>query len=232
MGCVVVLATARGPRLTNWIIQALDLTAPTINYNGAVIWNPLDNVPQFHQPLDPELAGKIIETARACDPNIMVAIEVLDRWYTDRIDRRFDQLTDPDLVEPLERFLTAPISRLTFLGSPDQIKLVLEPIQTQFWKQRTISLYTPDSQLIQITHPLADKAIALQRVAMRLGAAPEQVMVIGDADNDLGMMKWAGFSVAVENATENVKNAADAVVPSNDDQGVARAVHRYILAKH
>jgi len=231
-GCVVVLATARGPRLTSWIIQALDLTAPTINYNGAVIWNPLDNVPQFHQPLDPEIASSIIETARTIDPKIMVAIEVLDRWYTDRVDRRFDQLTDPDLIEPLERFLTAPVTRLTLLGMPDQIQSVLEPLQTQFWKQRTIALHTPDSQIIQITHPLADKAIALQRVAQRLGASSEQVMVIGDADNDLGMMEWAGFSVAVENATDNIKKAADAIVPSNDEQGVARAVHRFILARH
>lgn len=231
-GCVVVLATSRGPRLTSWIIQAIDLTAPTINYNGAVIWNPLDSMPQYHQPLDQELARTIIETVRTIDPTIMVAIEVLDRWYTDRVDRRFDQLTDPDLIEPLERFLTSPITRLTFLGMPEQIQSVLEPIQNQFWKQRTIALHTPDSQIIQITHPLADKVIALQRVAQRLGAGPEQVMVIGDADNDLAMMEWAGFSVAVENATDNVKNAADAIVPSNDDQGVARAIHRYILARH
>jgi len=231
-GCVVVLATARGPRLTSWIIQALDLTAPTINYNGAVIWNPLDNVPQFHQPLDTEVAKKIIETARTIDPKIMVAVEVLDRWYTDRVDRRFDQLTDPDLIEPLERFLTAPITRLTFLGMTEQIQAVLEPLRNQFWKQRTIALHTPDSQIIQITHPLADKAIALQRVAKRLGVGPEQVMVIGDADNDLAMMEWAGFSVAVKNATDNIKNAANAIVPSNDDQGVARAIHRFILTRH
>ena len=85
--------------------------------------------------------------------------------------------------------------------------------------------------MIQITHPLVDKGIALQRVAMRMNVKPEQVMVIADADNDLGMMEWAGFSVAVANAADQVKQLADAIVPSNDDQGVARAIHRYVLTR-
>ena len=59
----------------------------------------------------------------------------------------------------------------------------------------------------------------------------EEGRVIADADNDRGMMEWAGFAVAVGNATDQVKQLADAVVPSNDDQGVARAIHRYILTR-
>jgi hydroxymethylpyrimidine pyrophosphatase-like HAD family hydrolase len=56
-------------------------------------------------------------------------------------------------------------------------------------------------------------------------------MAIGDGPNDLGMLEWAGFSVAVANATVSARELADAVVPSNDDQGVARAIGRFVLAK-
>ena len=230
-GCVVVLATARGPRMTSWIIQALDITAPTINYNGALIWNPLDSVAQFHEPLAPDLADRLIADARSIDPQIMVAVEVLDRWFTDRIDRRFDQLTDPDLIAPLSSLLTNPVTRITLLGMGESFQRILGSIREKFWQHREVSLFNPDPQVIQITHPLVDKGIALQRVAMRMNVKPEQVMVIADADNDLGMMEWAGFSVAVANAADQVKQLADAIVPSNDDQGVARAIHRYVLTR-
>jgi len=230
-GCVVVLATARGPRMTSWIIQALDITAPTINYNGALIWNPLDNVAQFHEPLSGELAGRIIAEARSIDPQIMVAVEVLDRWFTDRIDRQFDQLTDPDVIAPLSNFLSDPVTRVTLLGMPEPIQRILGSIREKYWQKHEVALFNPDPQVIQVTHRLVDKGIALQRVAQRMGADREQVMVIADADNDLGMMEWAGLAVAVANATDQVKQLANAVVPSNDDQGVARAIHRYILTR-
>ncbi len=215
--------------MTSWIIQALDITAPTINYNGALIWNPLDSVAQFHEPLAPDLADRIIADARSIDPQIMVAVEVLDRWFTDRIDRRFEQLTDPDLIAPLSSLLTNPVTRITLLGMGESVQRILGSIREKFWQHREVSLFNPDPQVIQITHPLVDKGIALQRVAMRMNVNREQVMVIADADNDLGMVEWAGFSVAVANGTDQVKQLADAIVPSNDDQGVARAIHRYVL---
>ena len=230
-GCVVVLATARGPRMTSWIIQALDITAPTINYNGALIWNPLDSVAQYHEPLAPDLADRLIADARSIDPQIMVAVEVLDRWFTDRIDRRFDQLSDPDLIAPLTSLLSSPVTRITLLGMPESVQRILGSIREKFWQHREVSLFNPDQQVIQIAHPLVDKGIALQRVAKRMSVDREQVMVIADANNDLGMMEWAGFSVAVANGTDQVKQLADAIVPSNDDQGVARAIHRYVLTR-
>ena len=72
--------------------------------------------------------------------------------------------------------------------------------------------------------------IALQRIARRIGAAREQVAAIGDASNDLGMIEWAGLGLAVANAAPEVRALANAVVPSNDENGVAIAVERHVLA--
>ena len=90
-------------------------------------------------------------------------------------------------------------------------------------------MFTPDPQTIQFTSRLVDKSIALQRIASRLGADREQVMAIGNRVNDLGMLEWAGFSVAMASADLAVRRIADTVVPSNDDLGVARAIQRYVV---
>jgi len=85
-GCVIVPATARPPRSLQPILQTLGTTGPTINYNGAVIWNPVDRAPQYHEALDAQTAKQIIEQARAMLPDILVSVELLDRWFTDRFD--------------------------------------------------------------------------------------------------------------------------------------------------
>ena len=100
-GCVVVLATARPPRGTRKIVHALNLASPTINFHGGVIWNHADYRAQFHEPLQSELVLRIIERARETSPNVQVGIEVLDQWYTDRIDPRFEREVGP-IAEPDE----------------------------------------------------------------------------------------------------------------------------------
>jgi Cof subfamily protein (haloacid dehalogenase superfamily) len=232
---VVVLATARPPRGTRTLLQALDITSPVINYNGAVIWNPLEDKPQYHEPIAPELAQEIVAEARAINPEIMVAIEVLDHWHTDRVDERFI-VSDggparPDSVGLIDEVLLQPTTKINIFGEPHTLKPVLEMVTERYWKPRQVAVFLTDPTLIQITHPLVDKGIALQRIARKLNVRREEVMAIGDASNDMGMLEWAGFGVAVANAYPAVREMADAIVPSNDELGVARAIQRFVLAR-
>ena len=66
--------------------------------------------------------------------------------------------------------------------------------------------------------------------AIRLAIAPESIAVLGDMENDLSMFRKAGFSIAMGNASADVKGAADCVTASNREDGFAQAVERYILA--
>jgi hypothetical protein len=74
-----------------------------------------------------------------------------------------------------------------------------------------------------------DKGVGLKRLCAELGIAPENVMAFGDATNDLGMLCWAGWSFAMANAHESVKKAARYETASNEEDGVARAIDRYVL---
>lgn len=75
----------------------------------------------------------------------------------------------------------------------------------------------------------ADKGAAVRGLAKRLGIPLEQVMTFGDNDNDLGMIECAGLGVAMANANERVKSAAKYVTLTNDEDGVADAVSRFVL---
>ena len=232
-GAVVVLATARSPRLNRDVVDALRLQQPTINCNGAIIWNPLDDRAQYHESIPPEVGRAVVEATRRADPDLVVEIDVLDRCFTDRIDPRLQvhvsRLVQPDHIGPLDRVLDGPSTRINLIAPPERLAKVVELLQRDFWTQRRVGLYLSHPSMVQVTAPLADKGIALQRVARRLKAQREEVMAIGDGLNDLGMLEWAGFGVALANASSQVKSVADAVAPSNDENGVAWAVERWVV---
>jgi hydroxymethylpyrimidine pyrophosphatase-like HAD family hydrolase len=73
------------------------------------------------------------------------------------------------------------------------------------------------------------KAVALRAVAKHYNVPMGQVMAIGDAPNDVGMLQLAGVGVAMANAHKVVKNVADWIAPSNNDHGVHAALVRYGL---
>ena len=82
---------------------------------------------------------------------------------------------------------------------------------------------------MELTAPGVNKGSAVQALCARLGLAPEQVMAFGDAGNDLELLRWAGWSFAMGNASDEAKAAARYVTGSNTEAGVAMAVERYFL---
>ena len=76
-----------------------------------------------------------------------------------------------------------------------------------------------------------DKWIGIEKIAEHLGITKDEIMCIGDADNDLGMISNCGFGVAMENAFESVKKHAKFITKSNNESGVAYAINKFINEK-
>jgi hypothetical protein len=178
------------------------------------------------------VAASVIDAARAVEPSLSVGVEVLDRWFTDRLDpalvRASATTIEPDGIGPLDEHLAAPVTQVNLYGAPAHIAAIRPEIEKRFWRPRTVGLFPAGASLLQVTHPLVDKSIAIQRIAARLGADRSEVMAVGAGPNDAGMLDWAGFAVATANAGERIRHLADAVVPSNDEQGVAVAIRRFL----
>lgn len=83
--------------------------------------------------------------------------------------------------------------------------------------------------MLEVTHPLATKGRALQWVADRLGLDRSEVMAVGDGQNDVEMISWAGTGVAISHCGTLVEAAADWVTPGGVGTGVAEAIQRFVL---
>lgn len=230
-GVHVVIASARPPRSVRAIYDKLKLTTYQVNYNGALIHDPPKRRNLFHQPLDTELARRIARLARRVDPDCLVSIEILDKWYTDRVDELLETETsrtmNPDFIGPLDAFFTVPVTKLMLLAPPDRLGRVTEQVKRKFGRE--VAILFSDDHLIQIVHHRVDKGVAVKWVADAYNIPAQRVVAIGDAPNDTGMLRWAGLGIAVDNAWPAVRRAADVVVPSNDADGVVHAIERYVL---
>ena len=232
-GVRVVIASARPPRSVRAIYANLGLTTLQINYNGALIWDESQRRAVYHRPLKGELVRDVVELARDYHEEVIVHLEVLDRWCTDRTGDAYATETGkmflPDTVGALEMFYGEPVTKLMFLGDPRMISK-LEALLVERFVDQVVILRT-DPELLQLMHPRAGKAAALQKVAKFYQVPLEQVMAIGDAPNDVGMLQVAGVGVAMDNAVSVAKDAADWIAPSNNDHGVHAALLRYGLCK-
>jgi Cof subfamily protein (haloacid dehalogenase superfamily) len=230
-GAKIVIASARPPRSVRHIYRQLGLDTWQINYNGALIWDEPGSSVIFHKPMPGDLVRAMISLARGVHDGVLVSCEILDRWCTDRDDNSHTtetgRLFKPDLIAPVEQFCSEPVTKLMFLGAP-QVISDLEPLLLEEFANQ-VRIVRTDDDLIQVMDHDVGKSAALQMVADHYGVSMENVMAIGDAPNDVGMLQMARVAIAMDNAHLMVKDLAHWVAPSNNDHGVHAALRRYGL---
>ena len=121
----VVLASARPPRSVMPFYEQLDLDSPMINYNGALVYDPSSHRVLMHRPLPLKIARDIIDLGRGLYPDVLVSAEVMDQWYTDRLDDRYQtetgRLSRPHVVGPIHSWLNDEVTKLLLLGEPARL---------------------------------------------------------------------------------------------------------------
>ena len=126
----------------------------------------------------------------------------------------------------LADFLTFPINKLLIAGDPDYLKKHHQMIYQPFTQQVTGSFSAPF--YFEFTAKGIDKAAALEAILQPLGIERHNVMAFGDGMNDLTMLEYTGIGVAMGNAKEELKEIAQYTTLSNDQDGIAYALERFL----
>ena len=129
------------------------------------------------------------------------------------------------VVESLVPLCGAAVEKVNLLCIPDEKRDgVLEEL-----KNIAVSAVWSSRNCMEITHPLADKGRGLEEACRILNIPVEATMALGDSGNDIAMLRRAGLGVAMGNAPDFVKEAADAVTDRFDEDGAAKAIERWAL---
>ncbi len=232
-GVEVAICTARPPRSAKPFYNALGLDTELIAYNGAMVVRPQTGEVLYHNCITSADAQDLLELVLAVDPEMIITFEKADRWYAD--ERGAAIITDtaaagwaPDVVCPLDECVASPVTKMLVSKDAETLARVEAALAA---RMPQLSVAKCDDYLLQIAAQGVCKENALRDLLSQRGWAPTDLAAIGDARNDAGMLLFAGLGLAMGNADESVRAAADAVVASNDADGVAEAIERYVLAE-
>ncbi|MCR6095741.1 HAD family phosphatase [Salipaludibacillus agaradhaerens] len=225
-GHKVVIATGRPYRASKDYYQQLALDSPIVNFNGAFIHHPIapETFHTIHTPLEKEVAKTIIETCETFRvKNIMV--EVIDDYYLRYLNKGFaDAFTlnqSPSDYGNLHRLLTKDPTSL--LIHPEdhhhsELRDLLSDAHAEVIEQRS---WGAPWNVIEIVKSGLNKAIGLQKIAKHYQIPQQQIIAFGDEDNDLEMLEYAGYGVAMDNAIDELKGVSNYQTDTNEKDGIA-----------
>ncbi len=233
-GVQIILATGKTFNSGVHIVEKLKLNSPAIYMQGTISYNS-DGSLRHQAVLDPSVARQVITFAE--DRDYMVAVYSGKRILVRKLHPRIEELTTlyheplPEAVGSLQNVLDSVTVNKLLVVKPNDARAI-NALRWQLKMQingaaRLVSAGIPD--MLEILPTGASKGAALKALIKDLGVASENVMALGDAENDIEMIQLAGIGVAVGNASQIVKDAADVVVADNNSDGVAEAIERYVL---
>lgn len=120
-----------------------------------------------------------------------------------------------------------PVHKCLIVGNPNSLGILEEKMKGE--KTGILNICRSEPFFMEITPPHIDKAKCLAILLDKIGMKREDLMACGDAYNDKTMIEYAGLGVAMGNANDIVKEVADYVTLTNDEDGVAHAIERFIL---
>ncbi len=231
-GVEVILATGKTATSRHRPVNQLGLTTPGVYSQGLVLLNS-DGTIRYQRDLAPGTARIAIEYIESIGGTIVAVADAGTRILSERVSSLTDFMVDhhepdPELVGPLSGIVDSiPITKLLIEANPADIETMREALRARLNGSATLVRSMP--QLIEVLPKDASKGDGLRRLLDDLRIDPRHVLAMGDGENDIEMLQMAGIGIAMGNANERVKDAADYVTATNDEDGVALAVERFVL---
>lgn len=251
LGITVVIATGRAFYEANTPVNQTDLKVPYICLNGAEVRDESFNIMSTSN-LNRELINRITEELNHEDvyyqvyTNLGIYTENPQRDLDIYIDiaERAGQTADVEkikqgiqkridngtlkVVENYDKIEKTPGEIVMKILAFDSDLSKIERVSRKLAESGSLAVSSSSRGNIEITHSDAQKGIALETIAERLNIDMQNVMAIGDNLNDVSMLERVGYPVAMDNATEEVKQVAKYVTETNEQSGVGKAIMKLI----
>ncbi|MDF2922791.1 MAG: hydrolase [Paenibacillaceae bacterium] len=227
-GASIVLCTGRSPSNTFYLMEELGLKGILIAHNGGITMESEQRsvLHSFGFPVE-ELAG-LLDYCR--NTGIHYDANTVYDMYIDRITPREQDMYVRFGIRPIRVedviAVDEPILKFTLFGTSEDMDRV-----EREWAQTRCSMVPIRSgdYFIDVMHPQATKGNALKQLARSRQIPAEQVLAIGNYNNDTAMLQFAGLGIAMGNSPEAVKSAADLTTASNNEDGVRAALLKHVL---
>ena len=230
-GIAFAITSGRPPRGMSMLIEPLALRTAIAGFNGGVLVNPGLSVLESHT-LDPAVAKQAVK---------LILDKGLDAWVYTETEWLIRDKDAPHVAREtwtvkfdakvVASFTDAHLSHaVKIVGISDDFDLVAACEKTaQNALGENASAARSQPYYLDVTHPKANKGTVVETLSGLLNILPAQIVTMGDMPNDVLMFRKSGFSIAMGNASDEVKAQASAVTDSNENEGFANAVRKFVL---
>jgi Cof subfamily protein (haloacid dehalogenase superfamily) len=229
-GIAFSMISSRPVRGLRTLIERLGVTAPVGGFNGGVVATSDLAVVSQHL-LSPQVARRAVEMLDT--RGVQAWVFSGQDWLLRDPDGAYVGLEEhtvefaPTIVEDFGHALDAAAKIVGVSTDRDLLAQRERDAKAALADGAFVTRSQP--YYLDITHPLANKGAALSEIAKLLAIPLAEIAVIGDGSNDVAMFERSGLSIAMGNASAAVREAADLVTDSNDEDGFAKAIERFIL---
>lgn len=229
-GVSVTLSTGRPIQGVKKYVDILGLTAPVITYNGAEISDPADGACLFAKTLEYEDALKIMKLGLGLGTTLCIWSQgaLFGLPLNERVnDYKKISGVEPQEAESVEKLAAAGVTKIIWYDTVERVNEFKSSIDPKEF--HSVNFCTSNPAFLEFFNGEVSKESAMQKLGELLGIRSCEMAAIGDGLNDIPMLKYAGLSIAMGNAADEVKVIAHEVVSDNDSDGVAEAIERFIL---
>ncbi|HEY8421496.1 MAG TPA: Cof-type HAD-IIB family hydrolase [Thermoclostridium sp.] len=229
-GVIFAISSGRPIQGVQLITRQLEADVPVITYNGAMVITGESRKVIYSCTMKREDALQVEKLGK--ERNTTIAIWAENQLFVNRADERaakYSELsgTEPKVYEDIEELIAKGINKILWYDEVDRINEFQKELKDII--NPTVNFHTSQPFFLEFVDVNASKAIALEKLGEFYGIKKEEMIAIGDGFNDLSMIEYAGLGVAMENAPAEIKEAADFVTLSNENDGVAYVIEKFIL---
>jgi Cof subfamily protein (haloacid dehalogenase superfamily) len=202
-----------------------------LSYNGAKIINCKTNEVIYQKILPREIIKDLYQSAIEYKVGIISYEDetIIAGTDIDEFIEKEAKINNIPIkkVENFSEYITFDVNKCLMTGPGEHLANVEQIMKEKYG--HVLNVYRSEPFFLELMPKDIDKAYSLSKLLEYLGLSKEQMISCGDGYNDLSMIQYAGMGVAMANAQEIVKNAADYITLSNDDDGVAHVINEFML---
>ncbi len=231
-GIAFAVTSGRPPRGMSMLVEPLALTTVISGFNGGLTVEP-DMTVLDEKEIPADLVGPVLEQMESAGLDTWVYRGT--EWYVRRVDaphvdrEAWTVEFAPTVVDSYDDLRERVVKLVGVSDDHDAVRTASEAARERFG--HAVSAAASQPYYLDVTNPDANKAAVVAYLAERLSIPRPAIATLGDMPNDILMFAHSGISIAMGNADEQVKRCARFVTASNDEDGFAKAIERYVLGR-
>jgi len=230
-GVVLAITSSRPPRGLRMLVEPLALAAPIAGCNGGIIVNSDFSMIESHT-LDLTTAEEAVDLLLGAGLDVWVYAD--DMWMlrdqaAAHVAREAGILQfSPTIVSAFTASRLGNAAKIVGVSDDFTAVAACETAAKAAFGER-VSATRSQSYFLDVTHPQANKGEVVAALSRRLGISPDEIATIGDMPNDVLMFHKSGLSIAMGNASNDVKAQATASTDTNENDGFAKAIENLVM---